>query len=68
MEIPWKALDEKVLERLLEEVVTRDGTDYGANEKTRQQKIAEARKALQTGKAVLQWDADLESASIEIKI
>ena len=30
MHIPWDALDAETLTRLLSEIVTRDGTDYGA--------------------------------------
>ena len=64
MEIPWKSLEEGVLQRLIEEVVTRDGTDYGAEEKSRDQKIAEARKALELGKAIILWDMETETASL----
>ena len=65
MEIPWKSLDPELLEKLLEELVSREGTDYGATEKTLEQKIAELTTALQTGKARLFWNSDTESASID---
>ena len=66
MEIPWKSLDPELLEKLLEELVSREGTDYGATEKTLEQKIAELTTALQTGKARLLWNSDTESASIDL--
>lgn len=65
MEIPWQSLDETLLTRLIEEVVTRDGTDYGMNEKTREQKIYEVKKALQLKQAIICWDSDTETASIQ---
>ena len=68
MEIPWKSLEEGVLLRLIEEVVTRDGTDYGAEEKSRDQKIAEAKKALESGKAAILWDMATETVSLIVKI
>lgn len=65
MEIPWQSLSEAVLTRMIEEVVTRDGTDYGANEKSREQKIAEVKMALTENRAVIFWDIDSETASIQ---
>jgi len=65
MEIPWQSVAPDVLHKLLEELVSRDGTDYGVTEKTQAQKIAEVTEALRSGQAKLYWDADSETASIE---
>lgn len=64
MRIPWQSVNPQTLALLLAEIVTRDGTDYGAVEKSTEQKIAIARKQLQSGHAVLFWDAKLETASL----
>ena len=57
-------MDSETLDRLLSELVTRDGTDYGRHEQTTAQKIAAARRSLEKGRACLMWDTELESASL----
>lgn len=64
MQVPWRSLPADTLDRLLEEIVTRDGTDYGGVEKSTMQKVTLARNQLQSGHAVLFWNAELESASL----
>ena len=67
MEIPWESLEDEVLQRLIDELVTRDGTDYGMEEKTRAVKIAEEKSALDSGVAAIVWDVVRETASITEK-
>jgi len=62
--IPWQELSSHTLETLLEEIVTRDGTDYGSTEKSTIEKITFARNQLKNGDAVLYWNTELESASL----
>ncbi len=64
MKIPWEALPKDTLDILLEEIVTRDGTDYGRSEKTTLQKVTRARNQLTNGLAELHWDPVTESASL----
>ena len=64
MIIPEDSLDKELLERLLEEIVTRDGTDYGEIELSTEQKVKNALNGLKTGQTKLFWDADTESASL----
>lgn len=64
MDIPWESLDKDTLTRLLTEIVTRDGTDYGAREITTDAKVAAALKSLMSGKAQLFWDDESETASL----
>ncbi|MBX2869483.1 MAG: YheU family protein [Acidiferrobacterales bacterium] len=64
MIIPWQSLSDDVLDALLQEVVTRDGTDYGAMEKTTEQKVTFARNQLKSGYAALLWNTESESASL----
>ena len=64
MKIPWESLPGETLDTLLEEIVTRDGTDYGDVEKSTSQKLTYARNQLKAGYAILYWDAELESASL----
>lgn len=67
MIIPYDSLADGVLERLLEEIVTRDGTDYGLVETPTSEKINTAIRALKQGKSVLLWDDATESASLVSK-
>jgi len=64
IEIPWQNVAADTLNLLLEEIVTRDGTDYGVVEKTVAQRLEEARTSLQKGRAMLVWDETTESASL----
>ena len=64
MHIPWESIEEATLERLLAEIVTRDGTDYGLVEHSTAAKVRAARKALEQGRAQLHWDEESETAAL----
>jgi uncharacterized protein YheU (UPF0270 family) len=51
---------------LVEEFVTRDGTDYGAVERGVSGKIAEVLAQLASGEARLVFDPDTETANIVV--
>ena len=65
MQIPYEKLEEEVLFELLKDIVTRDGTDYGWEEKSTEQKVSAAFAALKNGKACLYWDSESETASLQ---
>ena len=67
MRIPWQELSAETLDVLLEEIVTRDGTDYGRSEKSVLEKVTHARNQLKAGYAVILWDSEMESASLVSK-
>jgi uncharacterized protein YheU (UPF0270 family) len=62
--VPWQSLEVETLDSLLEEIVTRDGTDYGIAEKSTTEKLTRARNQLRSGFAVLVWNPESESASL----
>lgn len=62
--IPWDALSEDALEGLIEDFVTRDGTDYGEREVAMATRVAQVRAQLAAGVAVVVFDPVLASASI----
>lgn len=64
--VPYDALPEDTLTRLIEEFVTRAGTDYGAEEKTLEQKIADVRRQLVRGEATIVFDPETESVNIVV--
>ncbi|MGB2130484.1 MAG: YheU family protein [Marinobacterium sp.] len=53
MIVPWQELDPATLENLLQEFVSRDGTDYGEQEYSLADKVQQVRRALEHGDAVL---------------
>jgi len=63
-QVPHAALSPEVLRRLIEEFVTRDGTDYGAVEKTLDDKVAAVLRQLERGEALIVFDRDSESVNI----
>jgi len=59
-------LSPEALRGLVEEFVTRDGTDYGAVERGVPGKIAEVLAQLASGEARLVFDPDTETANIVV--
>jgi uncharacterized protein YheU (UPF0270 family) len=54
--VPPQRLSADVMRRLVEEVVTRDGTDYGAVERTLEEKIRDVTRQLHRGEVVIVYD------------
>ena len=66
MEIPHQKLSPEVLNAIIEEYVTREGTDYG-REYSLEQKVAHVRAQLDRGIATIVFDPEDESCSIVSK-
>ena len=64
MIIPWQELDPTTLENLIESFVLREGTDYGEQERSLMQKVADVRRQLERGDVVLVWSELHESVNI----
>lgn len=64
MIIPWQQLEPETLENLIESFVLREGTDYGEQERTLQQKVDDVRRQLQSGEVVLVWSELHETINI----
>ena len=58
IEVPPSALAPELLRRVIEEFVTRDGTDYGAVERTLDEKVAAVERQLDAGEAVIVVDPE----------
>ena len=61
VEVPVERLQPEVLQALLEEFASRDGTDYGERELSLEQKAGELRMQLARGELQLLYDTDSES-------
>ena len=64
MQIPLDALSPSALRGLIEEVITREGTDYGERELSLEVKAAQLLQQLRTGTAVIVYDAESETCTI----
>lgn len=64
IEIPWQEIAPDTLDALIEEFVTRDGTDYGAVEVSLDRKVTQVREQLRRGDVVIVFDALGESVNI----
>lgn len=62
--IPFADMDIDTLNTLLEELVTRDGTDYGAVEIPAARKVEQVLLQLKRGTVCLCFDPETESCSI----
>jgi uncharacterized protein YheU (UPF0270 family) len=57
-------LSPEALRGLVEEYVTREGTDYGQGEWSLEEKVAQVFRQLESGEAEIVFNLELESASI----
>ncbi|WP_365870630.1 YheU family protein [Alcanivorax sp.] len=62
--VPWKDLPPETLTNLIEEFVTRDGTDYGNQEIPTATKVEQVRNQLKREDAFVVFDEVTESVSV----
>lgn len=67
MLIPHRDLSTEALQGLVEEFVTREGTDYGEGEFTLSAKVAQVMEQLDSGRVVIVWDPESGSATLQLK-
>lgn len=58
------ALQPETLRRLLEEFVTRDGTDYGEHEVSLETRVLQAQASLRRGEVVIVFDPSTASVTL----
>jgi uncharacterized protein YheU (UPF0270 family) len=64
IEIPPQQLSVEVLDALIEEYITREGTDYGDVEYSLEQKLAQVKRQLASGQAMIVYDPTTESCTL----
>jgi uncharacterized protein YheU (UPF0270 family) len=64
MIIPHEQLSSDTLQGLIEEFITREGTDYGHEEVSLDTKVAQVLRQLQRGDVVIVFDPSSESVSL----
>lgn len=65
MQIPFTELSAETLEAVIEEFVTREGTEYGEHEVSLATKIEQVKAQLRRGEVVITFDPDSETCSLE---
>ena len=68
LEIPHGGLSQEALQALIEEFVSRDGTDYGLRERTLESKVREVRALLDRGEARIGFDPISSTANIVTEV
>ena len=64
MEIPYTKLSEESLRAIIEEYITREGTEYGVKEYSFEQKIEQIRQQLLQGKIKINFDTETETCNL----
>ena len=64
VEVPHRRLSPEILQRLVEEFVTRDGTDYGEREASLERKVADVHRQLERGEAIVLFDSESSTTHI----
>ena len=64
MEIPYTKLSEESLRAIIEEYITREGTEYGVKEYTFEQKIEQIRQQLLQGEIKINFDSETETCNL----
>lgn len=64
MIIPYEQISSEALQGLIEEFITRDGTDYGEEEIPLNVKVTQIKQLLRRGEVVVVFDTASESVSI----
>jgi uncharacterized protein YheU (UPF0270 family) len=64
IEVPYDSLKADTLRAVVEEFITRAGTDYGARERTLEEKITEVMRQLRRGEAIVVFDPRTSTVNI----
>ena len=64
IEVPLAALSPEALRGLVEEFVTRDGTDYGTRERTLEEKVRDVMRQLERGEVKIVFDPASRTANL----
>lgn len=67
IEVPPDKLSDETLNGVIDEFITREGTDYGHQETSASAKRAQVRTQLQEGDALLLFDPKTETINIILK-
>ena len=64
MDIPYQALEKETLRAVLEEFISREGTDYGPHEYSMEEKLEHLYRQLENGDIGISFDPNTESCTL----
>ena len=64
IEVPWQDIAADTLDALIEEFVTREGTEYGEQDVPLARKVAQVRAQLQRGDIAIVFDEPTQSVNL----
>ena len=64
IEIPWQRLSEEALLGLMEEFISREGTDYGWQELSLEDKVSRLRRQVENQEVLIIFDEDSETCQL----
>ena len=67
VQIPTETMSREALDGLIEEFVTREGTDYGVEERTLEEKKGAVMSQIGRGDVVVVFDQESETCNIILK-
>lgn len=67
MEIPYNSFKPEILRAVIEEIITREGTDYGEQILSLDKKIDQAMSRLKTGRALITYDEKTQTCNLKLK-
>jgi uncharacterized protein YheU (UPF0270 family) len=65
VEVPPSALSQNALRGIVEEFITREGTDYGLREHTFDEKRASVMRLIETGDVAIFFDTETETTTLK---
>ena len=64
MEVPWRNLSEGALRGVIEDFITREGTDYGEHTFTLDEKVDHVKAQLKRNECFVDFDPESETVSL----
>lgn len=64
IEVPWQRLPPETLQQLIEEFITREGTDYGIEELSLESKVSRLQTQIEQGRVLIIFDDETESCQL----
>ena len=66
MNIPFQELAVETLTAIIEEFISREGTDYGAHETSLEKKVQQVMSQLKRGEIVVTFDPESQSCDLQV--
>ena len=66
MNIPFNELATETLTAIIEEFISREGTDYGVYETSLEKKVQQVMNQLQRGEIVVTFDPESQSCDLQV--